>query len=206
PHAGMRLVVVKTAESGEVDLEDLRAKLEAHGSNVAAIMITYPSTHGVYEEHVREVCSLVHDAGGQAYIDGANLNALVGLARPGRFGGDVSHLNLHKTFCIPHGGGGPGIGPVAGADHLVPCLPSLTPFQALPVAVDFALNAIDRNLSTESYTPAPSPTQIYPAPCSPAVLLHNPEAYIATMVAEGLTEATKVAVLAANDLATRLRV
>src|SRR6478736_3162542 len=121
--AGMRVVVVATADDGEIQLDDLRAKLEQHGPSVAAIMITYPSTHGVYEEHVREVCDLVNAAGGQVYIDGANLNALVGLARPGEFGGDVSHLNLHKTFCIPHGGGGPGVGPVAVRAHLAPFLP-----------------------------------------------------------------------------------
>src|SRR5690606_21299051 len=125
-----------THSSGEVDLNDLRAKIEANAGRIAAIMITYPSTHGVFEEHVREVCGLVHEAGGQVYIDGANLNALVGLARPGRFGGDVSHLNLHKTFCIPHGGGGPGVGPVAVAEHLVPFLPTTatpgTPAPTLP--------------------------------------------------------------------------
>src|SRR5690606_21005976 len=121
--AGLRVVVVATADDGAILLDDLRAKLAEHGAQVAGIMITYPSTHGVYEEHVREVCDLVHEAGGQVYIDGANLNALVGLARPGEFGGDVSHLNLHKTFCIPHGGGGPGVGPVAVAEHLVPFLP-----------------------------------------------------------------------------------
>ena len=122
--AGMRVVVVKGNDDGTIDLDDLRAKTEEHADDLAAIMITYPSTHGVYEESVTEVCRIVHDAGGQVYVDGANLNALLGLAKPGEFGGDVSHLNLHKTFCIPHGGGGPGVGPVAVAEHLAPYLPN----------------------------------------------------------------------------------
>ncbi|HEY4614161.1 MAG TPA: glycine dehydrogenase (aminomethyl-transferring), partial [Citricoccus sp.] len=131
--AGLKVIVVKTAEDGTIDSADLDAKIEAHPGQVAAIMITYPSTHGVYDADVREVCRKVHDAGGQVYIDGANLNALVGLAQPGRFGGDVSHLNLHKTFCIPHGGGGPGVGPVAVAEHLTPYLPSAeNPITAAP--------------------------------------------------------------------------
>jgi glycine dehydrogenase len=121
--AGMRVVVVKCDDAGNVDLADLRVKLDQHAGRVAAIMVTYPSTHGVFEAGIRELCGLVHDAGGQVYVDGANLNALVGLARPGRFGADVSHLNLHKTFCIPHGGGGPGVGPVAVRAHLVEHLP-----------------------------------------------------------------------------------
>ena len=122
--AGLKVVVVATAEDGTISAEDLDAKIAANEGRVAAIMITYPSTHGVFDADVREVCDKVHAAGGQVYIDGANLNALVGLAQPGRFGGDVSHLNLHKTFCIPHGGGGPGVGPVAVGEHLVPFLPS----------------------------------------------------------------------------------
>ncbi len=121
--AGMRVVVVACDDSGNVDLADLRAKIAEHGPQLAAVMITYPSTHGVFEETVTELCALVHDAGGQVYVDGANLNALVGLSRPGRFGADVSHLNLHKTFCIPHGGGGPGVGPVGVRAHLAPYLP-----------------------------------------------------------------------------------
>src|SRR5690554_4011606 len=164
--AGMRVVVVATHSSGEVDLNDLRAKIEANAGRVAAIMITYPSTHGVFEEHVREVCGLVHEAGGQVYIDGANLNALVGLARPGRFGGDVSHLNLHKTFCIPHGGGGPGVGPVAVAEHLVPFLPTTaTPGTATTPADDGASSA----------------PRISAAPYGSAGILQIPWAYIATM-------------------------
>ncbi len=121
--AGMRVEVVACRENGDVDLDDLRSKIADHAERLAAIMITYPSTHGVYEEEVGEICAAVHDAGGQVYVDGANLNALVGLARPGRFGGDVSHLNLHKTFCIPHGGGGPGVGPIGVRSHLAPFLP-----------------------------------------------------------------------------------
>ena len=122
--AGMRVVVVKATEGGEVDLDDLRAHCAAHRDDLAAIMVTYPSTHGVYEPGIVELCSIVHEHGGQVYIDGANFNALLGMSKPGEFGGDVSHLNLHKTFCIPHGGGGPGVGPVAVAAHLAPYLPS----------------------------------------------------------------------------------
>lgn len=122
--AGLKVVVVATADDGTIDAADLDAKIAANEGRIAAIMITYPSTHGVYDADVKEVCATVHAAGGQVYIDGANLNALVGLAQPGEFGGDVSHLNLHKTFCIPHGGGGPGVGPVAVGEHLVPYLPS----------------------------------------------------------------------------------
>ncbi|MEA3056525.1 MAG: glycine dehydrogenase, partial [Actinomycetota bacterium] len=122
--AGMRVVVVACDEQGNVDVDDLHAKIAEHGPRLAALMVTYPSTHGVFEEEIGDLCASVHDAGGQVYVDGANLNALVGLARPGRFGGDVSHLNLHKTFCIPHGGGGPGVGPVAVRAHLAPYLPN----------------------------------------------------------------------------------
>ncbi|WP_225755710.1 aminomethyl-transferring glycine dehydrogenase [Actinotalea sp. Marseille-Q4924] len=173
--AGMRVVVVGTAPDGEVDLADLKAKLDQHGDTVAAIMITYPSTHGVYEEHVREVCALVHEAGGQVYIDGANLNALVGLAQPGDLGGDVSHLNLHKTFAIPHGGGGPGVGPVAVAEHLVPFLPGR------------------------------GATQVSAAPFGSAGVLPISWAYVALLGAEGMRRSTEVAVLSANYVATRLR-
>ncbi len=122
--AGMRVVVVACDDQGNVDVADLRAKVDQHAERLAALMITYPSTHGVFETAVSDICAAVHDAGGQVYVDGANLNALVGLARPGRFGSDVSHLNLHKTFCIPHGGGGPGVGPIGVAEHLVPFLPA----------------------------------------------------------------------------------
>ena len=183
--AGLRVVVVATADDGEIQLDDLRAKLEQHGPQVAGIMITYPSTHGVYEEHVRDVCDLVHDAGGQVYIDGANLNALVGLARPGEFGGDVSHLNLHKTFCIPHGGGGPGVGPVAVAEHLVPFLP------ANPV-------------TPPGEHDAGHGVPVSAAPHGSAGILPISYAYLALMGPDGLTEASKAAVLTANYVAKRL--
>jgi glycine dehydrogenase len=184
--AGMRVVVVATAADGEVDLVDLRAKLAAHEGRVSCIMITYPSTHGVFEEHVGEVCAAVHEAGGQVYIDGANLNALVGIAKPGHFGGDVSHLNLHKTFCIPHGGGGPGVGPVAVAQHLVPFLPG----SDAPVQSPAEL----------ARTGAP----VSAAPYGSAGILPISWAYIALMGHEGLRRATETAVLAANYVAARL--
>ncbi|WP_331272387.1 aminomethyl-transferring glycine dehydrogenase [Motilibacter aurantiacus] len=183
--AGLRVVVVKTGDDGEVDLEDLRGKCEQHSGRVAAIMITYPSTHGVYEEGVREVCAVVHDAGGQVYVDGANLNALVGVARPGRFGADVSHLNLHKTFCIPHGGGGPGVGPVAVRAHLAAYLPNH------PLA--------------EQAGPATGTGPVSAAPWGSAGILPVPWAYIRLMGADGLRAATQSAVLSANYVAARLR-
>ncbi|WP_425955506.1 aminomethyl-transferring glycine dehydrogenase [Xylanimonas sp. McL0601] len=182
--AGLRVVVVATAEDGEIQPGDLHAKLADHGDRVAAIMITYPSTHGVYEEHVREVCDSVHAAGGQVYIDGANLNALVGLARPAELGGDVSHLNLHKTFCIPHGGGGPGVGPVAVAAHLVPFLPG------------------DPTPSADTTGTAVAPVSA--APHGSAGILPISYAYVALMGPDGLTHATKTAVLTANYVAERL--
>ncbi|MCL2455801.1 MAG: aminomethyl-transferring glycine dehydrogenase [Micrococcales bacterium] len=185
--AGLRVVVVGTAQDGSVDLDDLRAKIETHGSQVAAIMLTYPSTHGVYEESVGQVCDLVHEVGGQVYIDGANLNALVGLARPGELGGDVSHLNLHKTFAIPHGGGGPGVGPVAVAEHLAPFLPG------------------DPTPGVRSRTSSASAPPISGARWGSAGVLAIPWMYIAMMGGEGLTRATKVAVLSANYVAARLR-
>ncbi|HEX7824195.1 MAG TPA: aminomethyl-transferring glycine dehydrogenase subunit GcvPB, partial [Mycobacterium sp.] len=174
--AGMRVVVVSTAPTnGSIDLDDLRAKLAAHPGRVAAIMLTYPSTHGVYETDVQTVCDLIHQAGGQVYVDGANLNALVGLAKPGHFGGDVSHLNLHKTFCIPHGGGGPGVGPVAVREHLGPFLPG-----------------------------DPLGVPVSAAPHGSAGILPITWAYIALMGPDGLTSATKSAVLAANYIAKSL--
>jgi glycine dehydrogenase len=185
--AGMRVVVVATAEDGSVQLDDLRAKIEQHGPQVAAIMITYPSTHGVYEEDVREVCDLVHAAGGQVYIDGANLNALVGLARPGEFGGDVSHLNLHKTFCIPHGGGGPGVGPIGVAAHLVPHLP-----------------ATDVVLPADATLRGGAAAAVSAAPFGSAGILPISWAYVALMGGDGLRRATANAVLSANYLAARL--
>jgi glycine dehydrogenase len=182
--AGMRVVVVASRADGTVDLDDLRAKCQEHAGALAAIMVTYPSTHGVYEEGIGDMCALVHEYGGQVYIDGANLNALLGLAKPGRFGGDVSHLNLHKTFCIPHGGGGPGVGPVAVAAHLVPYLPSH------PMHPDS-----DRRTGIGP---------VSAAPYGSAGILAISWAYIRLLSAAGLAHATKSAVLAANYVATRL--
>ena len=182
--AGLRVVVVGCDDMGNIDIADLRAKLETHAERLAAIMMTYPSTHGVFEATVTQACAAVHDAGGQVYVDGANLNALVGLARPGRFGADVSHLNLHKTFCIPHGGGGPGVGPVAVRSHLAPYLPNhpLSPAAG----------------------PASGPGPISGAPFGSAGVLPIPWAYIRLMGLDGLTRATEVAILSANYLARRL--
>ena len=182
--AGMRVVVVDAASDGAVDLDDLRAKCETHGDRLAAIMITYPSTHGAYEDSVRDLCKIVHDHGGQVYVDGANLNALLGYARPGEFGGDVSHLNLHKTFCIPHGGGGPGVGPVGVRAHLAPYLPS--------------------------HPAHPEPDKrsgigpISAAPYGSAGILPITWAYMRLMGGPGLGRATAAAVLAANYVAERL--
>ncbi|GAA3532792.1 aminomethyl-transferring glycine dehydrogenase [Aeromicrobium panaciterrae] len=182
--AGMRVVIVKSTDQGEVDLDDLKAQCDKHADDLAAIMVTYPSTHGVYEHGITELCEIVHGHGGQVYVDGANLNALLGHAQPGAFGGDVSHLNLHKTFCIPHGGGGPGVGPVAVAEHLVPFLPThpLHPVESKREGIG-AISA---------------------APYGSAGILPIPYAYIAMMGAEGLTNATSVAVLSANYIAKRL--
>ncbi|MET7707790.1 aminomethyl-transferring glycine dehydrogenase [Micromonospora sp. NPDC005413] len=180
--AGMRVVVVACDDDGNVDLVDLDAKIDKHRGALAAIMVTYPSTHGVYETGIASLCAKVHDAGGQVYVDGANLNALVGFAKPGKFGADVSHLNLHKTFCIPHGGGGPGVGPVAVRAHLAPFLPG----DPLGAHVDA--------------TPA-----ISAAKYGSAGILPIPWAYLRMMGASGLTRATGVAVLAANYVAARLR-
>jgi glycine dehydrogenase len=183
--AGLRVVVVATRENGDVDLDDLRAKIGQHGDRLAAIMITYPSTHGVFEEAVADLCATVHDAGGQVYVDGANLNALLGLARPGRFGADVSHLNLHKTFCIPHGGGGPGVGPVAVRAHLAPFLPN---------------HPLDAQAGPETGV-----GPVSAAPFGSAGILPISWAYLRMMGPDGLTRATEVAVLAANYVAARLR-
>jgi glycine dehydrogenase len=182
--AGLKVVVVKAAGDGSVDLEDLRAKITEHHDQLAAIMVTYPSTHGVFEEGIVELCDMVHAAGGQVYVDGANLNALLGLARPGSFGADVSHLNLHKTFCIPHGGGGPGVGPVGVAAHLAPFLPNH------PL------------LATAGPVTGIGP--ISAAPYGSAGILPISYAYIAMMGADGLTSATEHALLAANYVAERL--
>jgi glycine dehydrogenase len=182
--AGMKVVVVATAADGTIDHADLTAKIEAHKDVLSAIMITYPSTHGVFDADVRDVADAIHAAGGQVYIDGANLNALVGLAQPGKFGGDVSHLNLHKTFCIPHGGGGPGVGPVAAKAHLAPFMPGNA--------------AASEGGSVE--TGAPISASRYGS----AGVLPISWAYVKMMGGAGLTEATKSALLAANYIAARL--
>ena len=179
--AGMRVVVVGCHENGDVDLDDLRAKVSEHAERLSALMITYPSTHGVYEHDIADICAAVHDAGGQVYVDGANLNALVGLARPGKFGGDVSHLNLHKTFCIPHGGGGPGVGPVAVRSHLAPFLPG------------------------HPYAPElPHGHPVSSAPYGSASILPITWAYIRMMGADGLRAASLTAITSANYIARRL--
>jgi glycine dehydrogenase len=175
--AGMKVVVVGVAPDGNIDVGDFRAKAQAHAANLAACMITYPSTHGVFETTVREICDITHAHGGQVYIDGANMNAMVGLARPGDIGGDVSHLNLHKTFAIPHGGGGPGMGPIGVKAHLVPHLPGN------PASGDFAVSSATFG--------------------SASVLLIS-WAYCLLMGGEGLTQATKTAILNANYIARRL--
>jgi glycine dehydrogenase len=193
--AGMRVVVVACDELGNVDLDDLRAKIAEHAGNLAALMITYPSTHGVYEHEVGAICTAVHDAGGQVYVDGANLNALLGFARFGDFGGDVSHLNLHKTFCIPHGGGGPGVGPVAAKAHLAPFLPGH------PLAQDdehYLLGAT----GTETVVHGGGPVSA--APYGSPSILPISWAYVRMMGADGLKQATGAAVLAANYVAKQL--
>jgi glycine dehydrogenase len=182
--AGMKVVVVRTSDDGEVEIADLHAKIGQYADELAVLMVTYPSTHGVFEEHIGDICAAVHDAGGQVYVDGANLNALVGLAKPGHFGGDVSHLNLHKTFCIPHGGGGPGVGPVAVRAHLAPHLPN-------------------HPLQPEA-GPATGVGPVSAAPWGSAGILPISWAYVRLMGAEGLKAATQVAVLGANYVAKRL--
>jgi len=215
--AGMEVVVVACDEHGNVDLADLEAKATAHARALAAIMVTYPSTHGVFEAGIRRLCEIVHAHGGQVYVDGANLNALVGLAAPGHFGADVSHLNLHKTFCIPHGGGGPGVGPVAVKAHLAPYLPghfALTP-SASPAA-------LAPSPSPVALTPSPSPASgrgemvtgsfaavdgtgaVSAAPYGSASILPISWMYVTMMGAEGMRAATEGAILAANYIARRL--
>jgi glycine dehydrogenase len=179
--AGLRVAVVACRNNGDVDLDDLRAKVAEHADRLAALMITYPSTHGVYEHDIADICAAVHDAGGQVYIDGANLNALVGLARPGKFGGDISHLNLHKTFCIPHGGGGPGVGPVAARAHLAPFLPG------------------------HPYAPElPGGRPVSSAPYGSASILPITWAYLRMMGADGMRAASLTAIASANYIARRL--
>ena len=178
---GMKVVVVKCDDNGNVDLNDLREKAEQHKDDLAAIMVTYPSTHGVFEEGIKELCGIVHDHGGQVYMDGANLNAMVGLCKPGKFGGDVSHLNLHKTFCIPHGGGGPGVGPVAVAEHLAPYLPGHEMLENSEVGA------------------------VASAAWGSAGILPITWMYIKMMGGNGLTQASEVAMLNANYIADQLK-
>jgi glycine dehydrogenase len=182
--AGMKVVVVECDEFGNVSVGDLKTKIADAGSSLAALMITYPSTHGVFETAVSEICELVHEAGGQVYVDGANLNALVGLAQPGKFGADVSHLNLHKTFAIPHGGGGPGVGPVIARAHLAPFLPN---------------HPLD-----ELAGPSTGPGPISAAPYGSASILPISWAYIRLLGGKGLTRSTQIAILSANYIASRL--
>ncbi|MGH9322948.1 MAG: aminomethyl-transferring glycine dehydrogenase, partial [Vicinamibacteria bacterium] len=180
---GMNVVVVKTDDRGNVDVDDLRAKAERHAGELAALMITYPSTHGVFEKEIRKICDVVHARGGQVYMDGANMNAQVGLTAPGIIGADVCHLNLHKTFCIPHGGGGPGMGPIAVAAHLAPFLPGHPLTQ---VGGEKAIGPVSA------------------APYGSPAILTIPWAYIRLMGGDGLTDATRVAILNANYMAKRL--
>jgi glycine dehydrogenase len=182
--AGMRVIVVDTDERGNIDLSDLEAKVTEHSDRLAAAMVTYPSTHGVFEAGIRRLTDMIHDHGGQVYIDGANLNALVGLAKPADFGADIGHLNLHKTFTIPHGGGGPGVGPVGAAEHLAPFLPN--------------------HPLLEEAGPVSGIGPISGAPFGSAGILPIPYAYMRLMGADGLRHATKVAILAANYVARRL--
>jgi glycine dehydrogenase len=181
--AGMEVVVVACDIRGDVDVNDLRAKAAQHAKTLAAIMITYPSTHGVFEEHISEICDIVHGHGGQVYLDGANLNAQVGLSRPGDYGADVSHLNLHKTFCIPHGGGGPGMGPIGVRAHLAPFLPGH------PVTDGAKKGAVG---------------PVSAAPFGSASILTISYIYILMMGGEGLTRATEIAILNANYIAKKL--
>ena len=182
--AGMKVVVIECDEHGNVSVSDIKAKIEQHRANLAALMITYPSTHGVFESAVSDICALIHDAGGQVYVDGANLNALVGVAQPGKFGADVSHLNLHKTFAIPHGGGGPGVGPVIARAHLAPFLPN---------------HPMDQDAG-----PATGPGPVSGAPYGSASILPISWAYIRLLGGAGLTHSTQVAILSANYMAARL--
>ena len=182
--AGMKVVVVACDAAGNVSVDDMKAKIGEYGDRLAALMVTYPSTHGVFEEAISEICGLVHDAGGQVYVDGANLNALVGLAQPGKFGADVSHLNLHKTFCIPHGGGGPGVGPVISRAHLAPYLPN---------------HPLDLTVGSPT-----GPGPVSSAPFGSAGILPISWSYIQMMGGEGLTRATEVAILSANYIAKKL--
>jgi len=182
--AGMKVIVIACDDDGNVSLSDLKAKISEYRSNLAALMVTYPSTHGVFESAISEICELIHDAGGQVYVDGANLNALVGVAKPGKFGADVSHLNLHKTFCIPHGGGGPGVGPVIARSHLAPFLPN--------------------HPANAAAGPSTGPGPVSSSPFGSASILPISWMYIRMMGGTGLTKATEVAILSANYLAKKI--
>ena len=181
--AGMQVVVVKTDANGNIDVADLKAKAAEHAANLAALMVTYPSTHGVFEEAIKDICATIHEHGGQVYLDGANMNAMVGLCRPGDIGGDVCHLNLHKTFCIPHGGGGPGMGPIGVAKHLAPFLPG---------------NAVIKTGGAQAIG------GVSAAPWGSASILPISMMYIDMMGSGGLALATKIAILNANYMAHRL--
>ena len=180
---GMKVVPIACDANGNIDLDDLQAKAEKHSNELAALMVTYPSTHGVFEEQIKDICAVVHAHGGQVYMDGANMNAQVGLCRPGDIGADVCHLNLHKTFCIPHGGGGPGMGPIGVMSHLVPFLPG---HSVISMGGEQGIGAVSA------------------APWGSSSILPISWMYIAMMGAAGLTEATKVAILNANYIARRL--
>jgi glycine dehydrogenase len=202
--AGMQVVPIACDDRGNVDVADLRSKAESHREKLAALMLTYPSTHGVFERRVREICAIVHEFGGQVYLDGANMNAQVGLCRPGDYGADVCHLNLHKTFCIPHGGGGPGVGPIAVAPHLVPHLPTHPALEtgaletgALETGA-LETGALDGGVAGLAVGPVSA------APYGSPGILPIPWLYIRTMGAEGLRRATQVAILNANYMAHRL--
>ena len=194
--AGMQVVVTKCDENGNVDMADLQAQCEKHSQNLACVMITYPSTHGVFETQVKELCQIVHSHGGRVYVDGANMNALVGVAAPGEFGGDVSHLNLHKTFCIPHGGGGPGVGPVCVVEDLVPFLPGHATAQASGSLPPLPLG--------EGRGEGPRVGAVSAAPLGNAAVLPISWMYIRMMGADGLTAATEAAILSANYISVRL--
>ena len=182
--AGMKIVIVKCDDNGNVDVDDLREKAEKHADDLSALMITYPSTHGVFEQRITEICDITHEFGGQVYLDGANLNALVGAAAPGKFGADVSHLNLHKTFCIPHGGGGPGVGPICTGAHLAPFLSG---HSVVEMPGEHSGNGA-----------------VAAAPWGSAGILPITWAYIAMMGRDGMKKATQVAILNANYMAHRL--
>jgi glycine dehydrogenase len=183
--AGMKVVVIDCDEEGNIDLEVLKKKAEEHSKNLAALMVTYPSTHGVFEESIVDICKIIHDHGGQVYMDGANLNALVGIAKPGEFGPDVCHMNLHKTFCIPHGGGGPGMGPIGVNKHLEPFLPN-------------------HSVITENSGPETGMGAVSAAPWGSASILPISWMYIRMMGPKGLREATEVAILNANYMSKKL--